>query len=49
MRGGKCPRELFLEDLQREVKEWKEKGDSIIIAGDFNEDIRSEQISEWKE
>ena len=48
-KGGKCPRELFLEDLQQEINEWLELGDSIIVAGDFNEDIRSEQINNWKE
>jgi len=38
-REGKCPRELLLIDLLHDIKCWKEKGDSIIITGDFNEDI----------
>ena len=48
-RGGKCPRELLLEDLQSDIKKWKDQGDSIIIAGDFNEDIRSDTLDDWKE
>ena len=48
-RGGKCPRELFLEDLQQDILDWKAMGDSIVVAGDFNEDIRSELVESWKE
>ena len=48
-RGGQCPKELFLEDLRHEIVQWKEKGDSVIIAGDFNEDIRSATLSDWKD
>jgi len=47
-REGKCPRELLLIDLLHDIQIWKEKGDSIIIAGDFNEDIRLEVFNEWK-
>ena len=38
-REGFCPRELFLKDLQEEILRWKEMGDSVIVLGDFNEDI----------
>ena len=48
-RGGICPRELFLVDLATEILKWKGEGDSIVIMGDFNEDIRSDTISNWKD
>ena len=48
-REGKCPRELFLHDLSEEVMKWKEKGDSIIILGDFNQNVKSNTIKTWKE
>ena len=48
-REGKCPRELFLNDLTEEIKKWKNMGDSIIIMGDFNQDVRSRKMRDWKE
>ena len=48
-REGKCPRELFLEDLYEEIFKWKNMGDGIVIMGDFNQDVRSSEIQEWKE
>ena len=48
-REGRCPRELLLIDLLQDITAWKEQGDSIIVAGDFNEDIRSELFEMWKE
>jgi len=45
---GKCPRELLLVDLLQDITSWKEKGDSIIIVGNFNEDIRLGVLNEWK-
>jgi len=47
-REGKCPRDLLLIDLLHDIKSWKEKGNIIIIVGDFNEDIRLEVFNEWK-
>ena len=38
-----------MEDLKLDIDKWKEKGDSIIIIGDFNEDIRSQGLVDWRE
>ena len=34
-----CPRETYQRDLTAQLQEWRANGDSIILAGDFNEDI----------
>ena len=46
---GRCPRELFMLDLQEEIKQWKELGDSIVVVGGWNDDVRCETIEEWEE
>jgi exonuclease III len=43
-RQGICPREMFITDLREEILEWKIDGDSLVILGDWNEDIRSESM-----
>ena len=43
------PRVAWYEDLAREVKSWKNEGDSLIIMGDWNEDVRSNLFKLWKE
>ena len=43
------PREALMEDLKLDIDKWREKGDSIIIMGDFNEDIRSQGLVDWRE
>jgi exonuclease III len=48
-RNGICPREMFLLDLEQEIVNWNELGDSIIIMGDFNQDVRSQELREWSE
>ena len=44
-----CPRKVFLSDLATAILRWKDKGDSIIVMGDFNQDMGGEEISDWKE
>jgi len=41
------PREALFEDLDKEIQLWREAGENIIIAGDFNGDVRSGDISKW--
>ena len=38
-----------MEDLRTEIKKWSLEGDSIIIMGDLNEDVRSQGMTECKE
>lgn len=37
-----APRNAFIQDLQSFIHEWQTKGDDIILLGDFNEDMASE-------
>ena len=48
-KDGRCPRELLLRDLGGELIKWKEAGDSILVMGDWNQDIRSDSIHDWKD
>ena len=48
-RDGICPRELFLFDLAEEIRKWNKLGDTIIVMGDFNEDVRSQTMKDWKD
>ena len=36
-----CPRKKLMEDLRRDLEKWIEEGDQLLVAGDFNEDVRS--------
>jgi hypothetical protein len=40
------PRQVFLDDLVMEATEWKDKGDHLIIMGDFNDDVRTGEVKE---
>ena len=41
---GICPRKMLLIELGEEIKKWKEEGDSIVVIGGWNQDIRTEKI-----
>jgi exonuclease III len=41
----RCPRQVFLDDLETELQKWFDMGDQIILMGDFNEDVRSSKVS----
>ena len=45
----RLPRRALMEDLQEEVAKWKETGDSVIIMGDFNEDVRNDYCKQWRD
>jgi hypothetical protein len=40
------PREAFIKDLEKEIEEWKESGDHLVISMDANEDVRSGNIAD---
>ena len=46
---NRLPRRALMDDLKAEVIKWKEKGDSIIIMGDFNEDVRNDYCTQWRD
>ena len=37
-----------MDDLKNEIEEWRGRGEIIIIMGDFNEDIRKENMGKWR-
>ena len=41
------PREALFEDLDKEVKMRNRANKNIIIAGDFNADVRSKEVQDW--
>ena len=36
---NKCPRRAFIRDMTRQLRKWREKEESIILAGDFNDNV----------
>ena len=41
------PREVFFSDLSELVTKWHHNGDSVIIGGDFNHDIRTRRFKNF--
>jgi len=39
-----CPKQAILDDLAKQISEWQAAGDTVIVAADFNDDIRSDTI-----
>jgi hypothetical protein len=42
-----CPRKQLIDDLAKALLNWKEEGHRIIVAGDFNEDVKGSVISKY--
>ena len=42
----RCPRAAFLEDLDDEMAEWLAEGDQLLVTGDINDNIFSQEISD---
>jgi len=40
------PKQKFLTDLEKEILTWQAKGDTVILAADMNEDVRSLAIQD---
>eukprot|EP00978_Attheya_sp_CCMP212_P021986 scaffold64915_cov45-Attheya_sp.AAC.3 len=41
---GLIPTAHFLYDLKADIESWQEKGDQLIVMGDFNADIRGDLL-----
>ena len=41
----RCPRDIFIVDILKEVQAWKEEGDQIVIGIDANEDVRTGKLA----
>ncbi len=42
-----CPRQQILVDLRVMIEQWKADGEQLIIAGEFNEDVRGHTIKSF--
>ena len=43
----RCPREAIYEDLDKEIKRWKEQQEELIIMLDANEGVRRGSTAKW--
>ena len=43
----KCPRQIWLEDMERFIKEKQTKGHQIILLADMNEDVEEDMMIGW--
>ena len=39
------PTSAFWTDLEKDIRKWQDKGDSIIIGGDINDDVLGQQVT----
>ena len=46
IKDDRCPRELFIEDLCREVTQWLESGNQLVVKLDVNDDVRNCKFTE---
>jgi len=44
---NRCPKEQFLQDLDKNITQWQEEGDQIVVMVDMNEDIQAIQLKEF--
>jgi hypothetical protein len=42
-----CPREMLLFDLHKDMTQWYNEGNTIIIMGDFNENVRDSNLQNY--
>jgi len=42
-----CPRKRWLEDLQRQISQWQEEGDYIVLMADMNDNVNSQDIQQF--
>ena len=36
-----------MDDLSQEIQDWRNAGESIIVMGDFNENLASDSMKQW--
>jgi len=47
MRSFDCPCDAILHDLSREMREWQDEGDHVIVLTDFNDDVTAATARTW--
>jgi len=50
MKRDKCPKKAILHDLAKEISKWQADGETVIVLANFNEDVRSPELTQffWK-
>jgi len=43
----KCPKALFFSNLAKEIQQWQEEGDKVIVLADMNKDVLSSDINKF--
>ena len=43
------PHQALMEDLAIQIEEWRNNGESIVVMGDLNTDVRSDEMKEWRD
>jgi len=42
-----CPRAAILSNLAKDIQQWQDDGDHIILLMDYNDDITSTLVQQW--
>jgi len=42
-----CPRELILSNLVKEIQQWQEDGDQVVVLTDCNGNVSLASIRQW--
>jgi len=42
-----CPQDAILADITKEIRQWQEMGDQILLLTDFNDDITAPWVKRW--
>jgi len=42
-----CLHEAILKDITKDIQQWQDDGDHIILLTDYNDDITSCQVQQW--
>jgi len=47
MKHDECPKHAILHDLGKEITKWQADGKTVIVAANFNKDIRSAELIQF--
>jgi len=42
-----CPRKAILADITKEIKQWQDLGDHILLLTDFNDNVTTQWVKRW--
>ncbi len=44
---NRCPKEQFLQDLEKNIAQWQEEGDQIAVMADMNKDVQATWLKDF--